>query len=71
MEENKAKEAAEKAALAQDQMSKNMAALVERGEKIKELDVKTKELEDGASNFADMAEQLKNKAKNKKVLGIF
>lgn len=63
MQENKAAEAAAKADSVQDQMSKNMQALIERGEKIEELDVKTKQLESEAKEFGDMATQLKETMK--------
>ncbi|CAJ1946515.1 unnamed protein product [Cylindrotheca closterium] len=65
-EERKASEAAAKAKSVQDQMSKNMSALVERGEKIEELDSKTKDLEAEAQNFGVMATQLKETMKKKK-----
>jgi hypothetical protein len=66
IEENKAAEAAAKTQSVQDQMSKNMSALVERGEKIEELDTKTKDLELEAQDFGQMAAQLKDKMKKKK-----
>lgn len=66
VEERKAAEAAEKAKSVQDQMNKNMAALIERGEKIEQLDNKTKDLEAEAKNFGVMATQLKEKMKKKK-----
>jgi len=65
-EERKAAEAEEKAKSVQNQMNKNMAALIERGEKIEELDNKTKDLEAEAKNFGVMATQLKEKMKKKK-----
>lgn len=66
IEERKAAEAAEKAKSVQDQMSKNMAALAERGEKIEQLDTKTQDLEAEAKDFGEMAAALKDKMKKKK-----
>jgi hypothetical protein len=66
IEENKAAEAAAKTQSVQDQMNKNMAALIERGEKIEHLDTKTKDLEAEAQDFGQMAAQLKDKMKKKK-----
>jgi uncharacterized protein YdaU (DUF1376 family) len=65
-EERKAAEAAAKAKSVQSQMNKNMAAMIERGEKIEELDSKTKDLEAEAQNFGVMATQLKERMKKKK-----
>jgi hypothetical protein len=64
--DQKAEEATAKAETAQAQMSKNMAALVERGEKIENLDQKTQELQDEAKTFKGLATQLKDQLKNKK-----
>jgi hypothetical protein len=66
IEENKAAEAAAKTQSVQDQMNKNMVALIERGEKIEQLDTKTKDLEAEAQDFGQMAAQLKAKMKKKK-----
>ena len=68
IEEQKVAEAAAKAQAVQDQMERNMQAMQERGEKIEELDVKTKQLESEAKDFHEMATQLKEKmkAKNKR-----
>jgi Synaptobrevin len=62
----KAAEVLDKAESAQSEMSKAMAALVERGEKIERLDNKTKDLEAKAKNFGDLAAQLKNEVMGKK-----
>jgi hypothetical protein len=46
-------------------MSQAMSALKERGEKIERLDNKAAQLQDEASNYADMAKKLKEKNKKK------
>ena len=66
IKDRKAAEAAEKALSVQDQMNKNMAAMIERGEKIERLDQKTQDLQNEAATFADLAAKLKDQAKNKK-----
>ncbi|KAG7367131.1 ankyrin repeat domain protein [Nitzschia inconspicua] len=65
-ENEKALEAAARAQSAQSQMSKNMVALIERGEKIQEMDSKARQLNDEAKTYGDLASQLKNNMKNKK-----
>eukprot|EP00934_Nitzschia_sp_Nitz4_P007874 Nitzschia sp. Nitz4//scaffold45_size130396//19993//21426//NITZ4_003432-RA/size130396-processed-gene-0.94-mRNA-1//-1//CDS//3329552347//7864//frame0 len=62
----KENEAKAKADQAHSAMNKAMAALVERGEKIQEMDMKTQELNQEAKTFGDLAAQLKEKTKNKK-----
>eukprot|EP00536_Pseudo-nitzschia_multiseries_P009064 jgi/Psemu1/241785/estExt_Genewise1.C_2450046 len=57
---NKAAEAAAKAQSAQSQMSQNMAAMLIRGEKIKEVDDKAQELNEEAEQFGNAASQLKD-----------
>ena len=66
VEDQKAAEAAAKAQSAQSQMSNNMAAMIERGQKIEQMDDKARQINDEARNYADLASQLKNKVKNKK-----
>mmetsp|Transcript_31043 Transcript_31043/g.63038 ORF Transcript_31043/g.63038 Transcript_31043/m.63038 type:complete len:192 (-) Transcript_31043:137-712(-) len=44
-------------------IANNKSALEERGQKLEQLNDQTSELESGAQTFADMAKQLKNKAK--------
>ena len=66
MKDQKAAEAKAKAEGAQSEMSKAMTALVERGEKIEQLDQKTKDLHSEAKTFGDLAAKLKDEAKNKK-----
>lgn len=65
-ENEKAVEAAAKAKAAQSQMSQNMAAMIERGEKIEEMDEKARELNEQAKEFGSMAAELKKQMKNKK-----
>jgi hypothetical protein len=65
-ENHKAAEAAARAQAAQSQMSKNMAAMIERGEKIEEMDDKARQLNEQAKTYGDLAAQLKNNIKNKK-----
>jgi hypothetical protein len=65
-ENHKAAEAAARAQAAQSQMSKNMAAMIERGEKIEEMDDKARQLHEQAKTYGDLAAQLKNNVKNKK-----
>lgn len=66
LKDQKAAEALAKAEGAQAEMNKAMAALVERGEKIEEMDIKAAELNSEAQNFAEMAAQLKEQVKGKK-----
>lgn len=66
IKDQKAAEAAAKAEGAQSEMSKAMAALIERGEKIEQMDQKTKDLEAEAKTFGDLAARLKDEVKNKK-----
>lgn len=54
---------AEQAAVA---MSENMRLLQQRGDQIEELDGKSRQLNEGAQNFGDMARQLKEQTKKKK-----
>lgn len=65
-ENEKAAEAAARAQAAQSQMSKNMAAMIERGEKIEEMDNKARELNEQAKTYGDLASQLKKNMKDKK-----
>jgi hypothetical protein len=64
--DEKAAKAAAKAASSQTEMSKAMSALVERGEKISQIDDKTQDLEAEAKDFKDLASQLKEKTMKKK-----
>jgi len=64
--DNKAAEAMAKAESAQSQMSQNMAAMLERGEKISEMDDKAQQLNNEAQMYAKLASQLKDQVKNKK-----
>mmetsp|Transcript_43547 Transcript_43547/g.105565 ORF Transcript_43547/g.105565 Transcript_43547/m.105565 type:complete len:585 (-) Transcript_43547:240-1994(-) len=66
IKDQKAAETACKAQSAQSQMSKNMAAMIERGEKIQEMDDKARQINSEAKDFGDMAKQLKRDMKNKK-----
>lgn len=66
MKDQKTNKAQEKAEAAQSEMSKAMAALIERGEKIELLDNKTKDLEAEAKTFGDLAARLKNEVVGKK-----
>jgi chromosome segregation ATPase len=66
MKDKKAAEATAKAEGAQNEMSKAMSALIERGEKIEQMDQKTKDLEAEAKTFGDLASRLKDEVKNKK-----
>lgn len=66
MKDQKAVEALAKAEGAQNEMSKAMGALIERGEKIEQMDQKTKDLEAEAKTFGDLAARLKDEVKNKK-----
>jgi len=62
----KATEAAGKAQTAVSQMSENMAAMIERGEKIDAVDNKAQRLNDEAREFRDNALKLRNEMKKKK-----
>ena len=66
VKDNKAAEAAAKAQSAQSQMSQNMAAMIQRGEKINAIDDKAQQLNDEAKQYGSLATQLKNQMKNKK-----
>lgn len=66
IKDKKAAEAHAKAEGAQSEMSKAMSALVERGQKIEQLDNKTKDLEAEAKTYGDLAARLKNEVKGKK-----
>lgn len=66
MKNQMAKETARKAESAQSQMVRNMAAMIERGEKIQEMDDKARQINSEAKDFGDMAKQLKNQMKNRK-----
>ncbi len=66
MKDQKAADAKAKAEGVQSEMSKGMAALIERGEKIERMDQKTKELQAEAKTFGDLASRLKDEVKNKK-----
>jgi hypothetical protein len=66
IEDRKAADAAAKAQSVQSQMGQNMAAMIERGQKIEQMDDKARQLNDEAKNYADLASQLKNTVKNKK-----
>ncbi|VEU42391.1 unnamed protein product [Pseudo-nitzschia multistriata] len=66
VKDNKAAEAAAKVQSAQSQMSQNMAAMAERGEKIKAMDDKAQQLNDEAREYGNLASQLNNHMKNKK-----
>lgn len=66
IKDQKAAEAATKAQSAQSQLSKNMALMIERGEKIEHMDDTARQLNAEAKNFGDMAKQLKEQQKNKK-----
>lgn len=63
---NKAAEAAGKAQSTQSQMSQNMAAMIERGETIDDIDDKARQLKEEAKNYGKLASQLKHQMKNKK-----
>ena len=69
-EKEAAKVAEEKAQAAQAQMSKNLAAMQNRGERIEELGDKATEMNDGAREYGDMAAQLKEKMKKKSKWGF-
>ena len=69
-EQEAAKLAEEKAQAAQAQMSKNLAAMKNRGERIEELGEKANELSEGAKDYGDMAAQLKEKMKKKSRWGF-
>lgn len=47
-------------------MAENVAALEERGEKLRNLQDKTSDLNDGAADFASVAKALKEQAANRK-----
>ena len=47
-------------------MAENMEALAERGEKLRNLQDKTSDLNDGAADFASVAKALKQQAANRK-----
>ncbi|KAL3915592.1 MAG: hypothetical protein SGILL_005578 [Bacillariaceae sp.] len=66
IKDQKAAEASAKAESAQSQMSKNMAAMIERGEKIEEMDDKARQINEQAKEYGNFASQLKNQMKNKK-----
>ena len=66
VKDNKATEAAAKSQSAQSQMSQNMTAMIERGEKISEMDDKARQLNEEAQNYGKLASQLKDQMKNKK-----
>ena len=66
LKDQKAAETQAKAEGAQSEMSKAMSALIERGEKIEQMDQKTQELQAEAKTFGDLAAQLKDEVKNKK-----
>ena len=47
-------------------MADNMVALEDRGQKLQNLQDKTNQLEDGASDFASLAKELANQQANRK-----
>ena len=47
-------------------MAENVVALEERGEKLRNLQDKTSDLNDGAADFASVAKALKEQAANRK-----
>ena len=51
-------------------MSRNMAALQERGDRLEKLDHRTADLERNAAEYRDTARQLKEKAKKQTVFGL-
>jgi len=51
-------------------MSRNMAALQERGDKLEKLDHRTADLEGNAAEYRETARQLKEKAKKQTVFGL-
>ena len=53
-----------KVELAKEVMNENRRLAIERGEKLAEMQEKSAGVEDGARNFANMAEKLKNQQKN-------
>jgi hypothetical protein len=66
VKDNKATEAAAKSQSTQSQMSQNMNAMIERGEKISEMDDKARQLNEEAQNYGKLASQLKDQMKDKK-----
>lgn len=56
---------ATKAKGATNAMSEAMSALKERGDRIERLDQKSKDLQNDAQNYAEMAKKLKEKTKKK------
>jgi len=66
VKDNKAAEAAAKAQSAQSQMSQNMSAMIERGEKINAIDNKAQQLNEEAKAYGRLASKLKEQAQNKK-----
>lgn len=51
-------------------MAYAMSAMKERGERLESLDSTTASLQNEAANYADMAKQLKEKAKKKSIFGL-
>ena len=56
--------------MAANAMSRNMAALQERGERLEKLDDRTADLERNAADYRETARQLKEKAKKQNVFGL-
>jgi ABC-type transporter Mla subunit MlaD len=51
-------------------ISQAMSAMKERGERLEKLDNTTASLQNEATNYADMAKQLKEKTKKKSLFGL-
>jgi hypothetical protein len=66
VKDQKAAEAVARAGSAQSEMSRNLQAMMERGEKIEEMDDKARQIRDQAKEYGEMAAQLKNQIKKKK-----
>ena len=56
--------------MAANAMSRNMAALQERGDRLEKLDDRTADLEKNAADYRETARQLKEKAKKQNVFGL-
>lgn len=56
--------------MAANAMSRNMAALQERGDRLEKLDDRTADLERNAADYRETARQLKEKAKKQNVFGL-
>jgi hypothetical protein len=56
--------------MAANTMSRNMAALQERGDRLEKLDHRTADLERNAAEYRETARQLKEKAKKQTVFGL-